>query len=235
MCNHSKFLCIFLTLAAVQGVQAEVPAVTHQLWQKPPAVGQCVDLEVDLTAPPAWTLDAEQAGGRLHYPMVQNNVAEGWSWSPEATPKEQDFYRFKYLPLGSSAEERGDYRAEDMIGETQRMAVRWRYDYFLAFDNYAGFAAQGDEDDAGFELAWPSGALPAHPRLSAQLCLTAPPSSESTTFWKATHAQPVDFTLKKRYLVGKLTALTLWDADSGQRLASLMPTLLKPQNKSSGE
>jgi hypothetical protein len=41
--------------------------------------------------------------------------------------------------------------------------------------------------------------------------LAAPCISESTTFWKAIHARPVDFTLKKRYLLGHLEAVVFFD------------------------
>ena len=45
--------------------------------------------------------------------------------------------------------------------------------------------------------------------------------SDSTTFWKATSATPVDFTLKKRYLIGRLAAVWFYDAASGRMLARL--------------
>ena len=40
---------------------------------------------------------------------------------------------------------------------------------------------------------------------------TQPP--DSTTFWKAVHARPVDFTLRKRYLAGKLRAIIICDGE----------------------
>jgi hypothetical protein len=45
--------------------------------------------------------------------------------------------------------------------------------------------------------------------------------SESTTFWKATLSQPVDFTLKKRYLIGQLEEVIFYDQASGKVLARL--------------
>jgi len=47
--------------------------------------------------------------------------------------------------------------------------------------------------------------------------------SDSTTFWKATSARPVDFTLKKRYFVGKLDEVWFHDAKSGKTLARFVP------------
>lgn len=54
-----------------------------------------------------------------------------------------------------------------------------------------------------------------HGRLRAD-CL-----SESTTFWKAVPSAPVDFTLKKRYLIGQLEEVRFYDATSGKVLARL--------------
>ncbi len=47
--------------------------------------------------------------------------------------------------------------------------------------------------------------------------------SESTTFWKATHGRPVDFTLKKRYLVGHLDEIDFVDTASGKVLCRIQP------------
>jgi len=52
--------------------------------------------------------------------------------------------------------------------------------------------------------------------------------AESTTFWKATASAPVDFTLKKRYLIGQLDEVWYYDAASGQVLARLPAGGRKP-------
>ncbi len=183
-----------------------------------PQPGECIEVEVDLTSPPG----LKDEDGELTYPMAFNNVAEGWSWQAGANPAEEDYYRYKYLPLGSREEARGEYRAEDQIGELQTMQVRWRYDYFLAFDNLYDFYPRTPDDAAGFASHLPA-ARAANTALRAKACLEAPLTSESTTFWKATHGQPVDFTLKKRYLIGKLQAIEFVDKPSGRVLSSLHP------------
>jgi hypothetical protein len=43
--------------------------------------------------------------------------------------------------------------------------------------------------------------------------------SDSTTFWKATFSNPVDFTLKKRYLIGTLEEVLFYDAATRRVLA----------------
>ena len=57
-----------------------------------------VDLDGDNLA-----LTHDAAAGRLHilYRMNFNQVAEGWSWTPQADPAQSDYYRYKFLPLGS--------------------------------------------------------------------------------------------------------------------------------------
>jgi hypothetical protein len=54
-------------------------------------------------------------------------------------------------------------------------------------------------------------------RLTEQ-CIT-----DSTTFWKATFANPVDFTLKKRYLIGTLDEILFYDGAT-QRILALVPS-----------
>ncbi|MBZ0094059.1 MAG: hypothetical protein K8H75_01590, partial [Sulfuricella sp.] len=52
------------------------------------------------------------------------------------------------------------------------------------------------------------------------LCRLKPPyHTESNTFWKATFADPVDYTLRKRYLVGNLLEVWFYDSASGKVLA----------------
>jgi hypothetical protein len=45
--------------------------------------------------------------------------------------------------------------------------------------------------------------------------------SESTTYWSATLSRPVAFTLKKRYLIGRLESVWFYDVASGKALAHL--------------
>jgi hypothetical protein len=183
--------------------------------------GQSVELDVDLAA---GTLAVTEADGRLdvHYTMAFNQIAEGWSWQPLADPAVEDYYRFKYLPLQSVAVERGEYAGEDKIGTTQQMKVSWRYDYFLAFDNLYDFYPRVVDDDAGFSADLPA-ALAGRVGLRARAHLVEPVISESTTFWKAIHARPTDFTLKKRYLVGKLDEIDFIDTASGEVLCRIGP------------
>lgn len=183
--------------------------------------GQAVELDVDLAA---GTLAVTEANGRLdvHYTMAFNQIAEGWSWQPLADPAVEDYYRFKYLPLQSVAVERGEYAGEDKIGTTQQMKVSWRYDYFLAFDNLYDFYPRVVDDDAGFSANLPA-ALAGRVGLRAKAHLVEPVISESTTFWKAIHARPTDFTLKKRYLVGKLDEIDFVDTASGEVLCRIGP------------
>ncbi len=190
-----------------------------------PSSGECIEAELDL-APDDITraeLPADvPASTRLHYSMRYNDVAEGWSWPDASAEKTPEYFLFKYLPLGSETEERGSYLQEDKIGELQTTQIRWRYDYFLAFPNLADFAIP-DDGEPGF--ASPDTAVPPQAvKLRAYACLTAPVTRESTTFWKATHGNPVDFTLKKRYLIGHLQRIDFFDGRNGQTIATILPT-----------
>jgi len=183
--------------------------------------GQVVEVDVDLST---GSLVVAEAEGRIdvHYTMAFNQIAEGWSWQPLADPAVEDYYRFKYLPLQSVVVERGEYAGEDKIGTTQQMKVSWRYDYFLAFDNLYDFYPRVVDDDAGFSANL-SAALAGRVGMRARARLVEPVISESTTFWKAIHARPTDFTLKKRYLVGKLEAVDFIDTASGEVLCRIGP------------
>lgn len=181
--------------------------------------GRRIVVAVDLSASPGFSVD----GRLLRYRMLFNDVAEGWSWQPLARPGEADYYRWKYLPLGSLGEELPAYVQEEKIGEPQRTRVQWRYDYFLAFDNAYDFYRRTDDDETGFSLLLPEGVVGERPvRLHAIARLGEPATSESTTYWKAIYARPVDFTLKKRYLVGRLEALVVCAAEGGE-MARIVP------------
>jgi hypothetical protein len=185
-------------------------------------VGQVVEVDVDLSAP--GSLDISEAGERLDvlYRMSFNQLAEGWSWQPLANPAVEDYYRFKFLPLQSVADERGEYAGEDKIGTPQQMKVSWRYDYFLAFENLYDFYPRKVDDDAGFSANLPASAA-GHIGLRAKARLIEPVISESTTFWKAIYSRPTDFTLKKRYLVGKLEEVDFVDTANGKVLCRILP------------
>lgn len=190
--------------------------------------GETLDLAVE---PAAGDIEAriDAATGRLRvlYRMAFNQVTEGWNWHPEARPEQEDYYRYKYVLLKSVPENRGSYRFEDKIGTPQDFAVLWRYDYFFAFDNAYDFYARGTDDDTGFaaDLALPrveaerlaAGDL----RMRLRVRLAAPCLTDSTTFYKATYGRPVDFTLKKRYLMGTLDEVQFYDAATQRTLAQL--------------
>jgi hypothetical protein len=73
--------------------------------------------------------------------------------------------------------------------------------------------------------------------MTAEVNLREPCVSQSTTFWKATHARPVDFTLKKRYLLGDLEAVVFYDKHSGAELARVQKSALMKllRNKAVGQ
>jgi hypothetical protein len=183
--------------------------------------GKSIEVDVDLSGP---ELAVEVSGERanIRYRMAFNQIAEGWSWQPLANPQVEDYYRFKFLPLQSVLVDHGEYAGEDKIGTAQQMAVRWRYDYFLAFDNLYDFYPRKVDDDSGFQIEVPSG-LVGHVGMRAKATLVEPVISESTTFWKAIYSRPVDFTLKKRYLVGHLDEVTFVDTGSGKVLCRVLP------------
>ncbi|MCL2345173.1 MAG: hypothetical protein FWC58_04910 [Desulfobulbus sp.] len=184
--------------------------------------GQVVEVDVDLAASPGFSVDIEGERATLRYRMAFNQVTEGWNWQPQADPANEDYYRDKFLPLQSVVVERGEYEQEDKIGSPQRMTILWRYDYFLAFANLYDFYPRRADDDAGFSADLPA-ELAAHVGLRARARLLEPVISESTTFWKATHAQPTDFTLKKRYLIGALDAIDVVDQRDGRVICRILP------------
>lgn len=184
--------------------------------------GRVVEFDVDLAASPGYSVEVSGEQAMVRYRMAFNQIAEGWSWRPQADPAAEDYYRFKFLPLQSVAVERGEYEQEDKIGSRQQVSVRWRYDYFLAFANLYDFYARRADDDAGFSAELPA-ALAPHLGLRARARLVDPLIGESTTFWKATHAQPVDFTLKKRYLLGVLEEVDFVDRRADRVICRIQP------------
>lgn len=206
------------------------------------AGGECgvsppLTIAVDLAAGDGLEASYDAASGRLRllYRMSFNQVTEGWNWHPEADLDKEDYYRYKYLPLASAVEDRGGYRSEDKIGTPQETRILWRYDYFFAFDNLYDFypRVRGDDDGFAAELTLPAAE---GQRLAAggiAMALTArlgpPCAADSTTFWKAHYGKPVDFTLKKRYLLGRLEAVWFYDRTSRRVLARLQPGAVTPR------
>ena len=205
-----------------QHLVAEVRANQNQI------VGELIEVDIDLASSPGFSVEQIGDVAEIRYRMAFNNIAEGWSWQPLAIVAVDDYYRFKFLPLQSVIESRGEYAFEDKIGEAQQMKVVWRYDYFLAFENLYDFYPRAVDDDAGFVARVPAGkAQKITMRATARLI--EPVISESTTFWKATYGKPTDFTLKKRYLVGRLETVSFIDGESGALLQQLMPLPAKQQ------
>ena len=184
--------------------------------------GEIVEVDIDLGSSAGFSVDVVDGHAEVLYRMGFNQIAEGWSWRPQADPAVEDYYHFKFFPLQSVAVERASYDHEDKIGVVQNMKVSWRYDYFLAFENLYDFYPRVADDDAGFIAELPKSAV-GKVGMRAKASLIDPVISESTTFWKATYGKPVDFTLKKRYLVGKLTEVSFYDRDSGQTLCRVSP------------
>ena len=182
--------------------------------------GEKIEVDVDLTASADFTVEVTGERAEVRYRMAFNQIAEGWSWRPLADPAVDDYYQYKFLPLQSVSEARGEYAHEDKIGVTQQMKVSWRYDYFLAFANLYDFYPRGADDNAGFSADLPAGEA-AHLGMRARAHLIAPVISESTTFWKATYGKPTDFTLKKRYLMAVLDEVDFVDARNGEILCRI--------------
>lgn len=214
------------TAPAQTDAQAAFEALAAlQAGERASAKSRLVVLEVDLDNSPGFS--SGMVDGRLEarYRMAFNNVAEGWNWYPQADPQHEDYYRAKFFPLKSVTVERGEYDHQDKIGETQRMKVTWRYDYFLSFENLYDFYQRGIDDDAGFVASLPAAGQgeqgETKVRMLALASLDEPYVSESTTFWKATYGKPTDFTLKKCYLIGRLEAVWFVNAGSRRVLARL--------------
>ncbi|MDP2786339.1 MAG: hypothetical protein Q8O38_17360 [Sulfurimicrobium sp.] len=183
--------------------------------------GRLFSFAVDLDNNPGFSMELDAASGTLTllYRMAFNNVAEGWSWEPLANPDSQDYYRAKFLPLKSTQQEMAA-PVEVELYPGKRLEVRnlWRYDYFLAFENLYDFYPRMVDDDAGFGARVKATELPPrnHLKMLAVFRLKPPYHSESNTFWKADFADPVDFTLRKRYLIGQLEEIRFVDSETGQ-------------------
>lgn len=184
--------------------------------------GEKIEVDVDLSTSSGFSIETVGERAEARYRMAFNQIAEGWSWRPQANPELDDYYQYKFLPLQSVVVERGVYEHEDKIGVPEQVKVEWRYDYFLAFDNLYDFYPRKVDDDAGFSADL-SAADAANIGMRARARLIDPEISESNTFWKATYRKPVDFSLKKRYLIGKLEEITFYDKVSGKTFCRIGP------------
>jgi hypothetical protein len=182
--------------------------------------GQPFTVRVDEPMADRWTVEPLAAGRmRFTYRMGRNDVTEGWNWHPEADREREDYYRYKYLPLGQRETETAPPRTEpDPAYGDFRVTYRRRDAYYFAFDNPYDFYARNDADD-GFAVEVAAGEVKQF-HLVARGRYTAPHRAESNTYWRAIPAQPVDLWLKNRYFMGKLE--TLWFCtDDGRVLAKL--------------
>ena len=227
---YSRYILTAAWAAAFLGTAGAADTAEHQFQRlaaevranQKPLIGELVEVHIDLASSPGFSVEQIGDFAEIRYRMAFNNIAEGWSWQPLANVAVDDYYRYKFLPLQSVSESRGEYAFEDKIGESQQMKVEWRYDYFLAFENLYDFYPRVVDDDAGFVVRVAAGKVQ-KVMMRATARLIEPVISESTTFWKATHAKPTDFTLKKRYLVGKLETVSFVDGESGALLQRLLP------------
>lgn len=190
--------------------------------------GQLFSFAVDLDNSPGFSMDFDTESGTLAllYRMAFNNVAEGWSWEPLARPESQDYYRAKFLLLKSVQQEKsGPVEVELYPGKRLEVRNVWRYDYFLAFENLYDFYPRTANDDSGFGARIKASGLPARESLKmlAVFRLKAPYHSESNTFWKADFSDPVDLTLRKRYLIGQLEEIRFVDSETGLVYARQLP------------
>jgi hypothetical protein len=184
--------------------------------------GQALTLRVDDPMADRWEAEALPFGRqRLMYRMGRNDVTEGWNWHPEATLTVEDYYRYKYLPLGQREADVAPPRVEpDPAYGSFQVAYRRRDAYYFAFDNPYDFYPRNDED-LGFVAEVPAAAVGAGGfHLVVRGRFAAPWRSESSTYWRAIPAQPIDLWLKNRYFMGRLE--TLWFcSDDGRILARL--------------
>lgn len=171
-------------------------------------VGQGFVLRVDDSVEDRWSVERRDDGRvRLVYRMGRNDVTEGWNWHPEADREREDYYRYKYLPLGQRETETAPPRIEhDAAYGDFKVTYRRRDAYYFAFDNPYDFYPRNMDDD-GFAVTL-SGTVTERFHLVVRGRFAAPWRSESNTYWRAIPAQPVDLWMKNRYFMGRLE--TLW-------------------------
>jgi hypothetical protein len=183
--------------------------------------GRTFTLQLDDPVADRWEVEPLPNGHvQLMYRMGRNDVTEGWNWHPEADRATEDYYRYKYLPLGQRETEVAPARIEPdpAVGGFTVHYLR-RDAYYFAFDNPYAFYVRNDED-LGFAAEVDSAPTDGHFQIVARGHFTAPWRSESSTYWRAIPAQPNDTWLKNRYFMGQLE--TLWFcASDGHVLAKL--------------
>lgn len=175
--------------------------------------GQTFTLRVDDPMDDRWEIEPIATDRvRLAYRMGRNDVTEGWNWHPEVDKALEDYYRYKYLPLGQRETETAPARSEPdpAVGSFQVTFVR-RDAYYFAFDNPYEFYPRNDED-GGFAVETSASGAEKF-QLVARGRYVAPHRSDSTTYWRAIPAQPVDLVLKNRYFMGRLETLWFCSAD----------------------
>lgn len=189
--------------------------------------GEVVTLPVAAEPPIEAGYDAATGRLHLHYGMFFNDLTEGWNWHPLEAAEGGDYYVFKFLPLASTMEEGASYPVDNGPGYPASYAVRTRTDYFFAFDNPYDFYSRDAGDAMGFDVDLTLSADEANRivknglRLAMRGRLSEQCLSGSKTYWRATVSAPVDFTLLKRYLIGKLEEVYFLDAASGRVVARL--------------
>lgn len=184
-------------------------------------VARAVTVKVDDPTEDRWEVETLPNGRtRLMYRMGRNDVTEGWNWHPEADKATEDYYRYKYLPLGQRETEVAPSRVESDPAVGGFTVKYFRRDaYYLAFDNPADFYARNDED-LGFAVEVATPPADGVFQLVARGRFAMPWRAESSTYWRAIPAQPTDLWLKNRYFMGQLE--TLWFCSSdGRVLAKL--------------
>lgn len=182
--------------------------------------GKTFTVRVDDPSEDRWEIEPLNPGRlRLVYRMGRNDVTEGWNWHPEADRTREDYYRYKYLPLGQRETETAPSHIEHdpAYGDFQ-VWHRRRDAYYFAFDNPYDFYARNDADD-GIAVEVASSGVERF-QLVARGRHAAPFRAESSTYWRALPAQPVDLWLKNRYFMGRLE--TLWFCgDDGRVLGKI--------------
>jgi hypothetical protein len=182
------------------------------------SAGEAVMLPVTAEPPVEAGYDATTGRLHIHYGMFFNDLTEGWNWHPLDAVAGGDYYAFKFLPLTSRLEEGADYAVDNGPGYPDRYAVRTRTDYFFAFDNPYDFYSRDAGDAMGFDadvVLSPEEAgrvVRDGLRLAVLGRLAADCLSGSKTYWRATVARPVDYTLLKRYLIGRIEEIWFFDS-----------------------
>lgn len=206
----------------------------------PCIAGEAVTVPVAAEPPVEVRYDAATGRLHLHYGMFFNDLTEGWNWHPEEAAAGRDYYLFKFLPLASRVEESSAPRHSAVVtrqpsgpgvGAKPGAAdpARIRTDYFFAFDNPYDFYSREAGDAMGFDAELTLAADEAREvvthgvRLALRGRLAADCLARSTTFWRANANSPVDETLFKRYLVGRLSDVWFFDAADARVLATIRP------------